>query len=536
MTTAGDGRDTGRVGDAAAPARAGEDAPVAGADDRRLDEPLVIDPRDPLGLGGLDPVVEGADEGARDVVAGSTVRAGASARPAGDDVDDAGTPGADGEHADDGDPIDAADLAEVRDHDVPGGGVTEDDEAVADGAPPARGDGPAATDRAVLDEQPSATAAAGSAPVPGPVPEGADTPVTPDAAVPSAPAEDAPGRTSAGDAPTVDDATAADDAGAADDATGADEATGADSAVIGAEGAVTGDGAAADEVAAPPAGGAVPGGAPADAAPTSEPAPPTAVPAAARTTAPAAPAADAHRPERSAWGRLAHAMRPRTTTGQLLTAALCALLGFALVVQVRQTTDTQLGALRQDDLVRLLDETTSRSDELAQEAADLQREHDELLSGSDRQQAALDAARRNAATQGILTGRLPATGPGVEVLLTEAEPSIRAATMLHVLEELRNAGAEAIQLNDQRVTASSAFTGSAGAVVLDGVTLAPPYRWLVIGEPDTIATALEIPGGALASVRLDGGRGTVETRDRVDVTALRRLPDPVHATPVPDEG
>ncbi|QCB93590.1 DUF881 domain-containing protein [Cellulomonas shaoxiangyii] len=240
--------------------------------------------------------------------------------------------------------------------------------------------------------------------------------------------------------------------------------------------------------------------------------------------------------ERPAWTRLAHAMRPRTTTGQLLTAALCALLGFALVVQVRQTTDTHLGALRQDDLVRLLDETTTRSDELTREAADLQRERDELLSGSDRQQAALDAARRNAATQGILTGRLPATGPGVEITLTEAEPSIRAGTMLHVLEELRNAGAEAIQLNDQRVTASSAFTGSAGAVVLDGVTLSTPYRWRVIGEPDTIATALEIPGGAIATVRADGGRGTVETMDRVDVTAVRRLPDPVHATPVPDEG
>ncbi|MFC8192455.1 DUF881 domain-containing protein [Cellulomonas sp. NPDC057328] len=240
--------------------------------------------------------------------------------------------------------------------------------------------------------------------------------------------------------------------------------------------------------------------------------------------------------ERSAWARLAHAMRPRTTTGQLLTAALCALLGFALVVQVRQTTDTQLGSLRQDDLVRLLDETTTRADELAQEAADLQREHDELLSGSDRQQAALDAARRNAATQGILTGRLPATGPGVRVTLTETSPSIRAATMLHVLEELRNAGAEAIQVNDRRVTASSAFTGAPGEIVLDGVTLSPPYRWLVIGEPDTIATALEIPGGAVAKVRTDGGRGTVETLERVDVTALRELPEPVHATPVPDGG
>ncbi|MCC2333265.1 DUF881 domain-containing protein [Cellulomonas wangsupingiae] len=257
------------------------------------------------------------------------------------------------------------------------------------------------------------------------------------------------------------------------------------------------------------------------------------VPEAADT--PEGPAATVVRPPRSGWARLGHAMRPRSTQGQLITAGLCALLGFALVVQVRQTTETQLGALRQNDLVRLLDETTTRTDELEQEALDLQRERDELLSGSDRQQAALDAARRTAAMQGILTGRLPATGPGVRITLTEPDGEIRPATLLHVLEELRNAGAEAMELNGRRITASSSFTGTRGAVVLDGAPVVSPFRWTVIGDPDTIAPALEIPGGALVRVRADGGRGTVEKSDRVDVTAVRSPQEPVHATPVADE-
>jgi len=262
---------------------------------------------------------------------------------------------------------------------------------------------------------------------------------------------------------------------------------------------------------------------------------PTPVPAGAAVDDTPGGAAGA-RPPRSGWARLGHAMRPRTTQGQLITAGLCALLGFALVVQVRQTTDTQLGALRQNDLVRLLDETTTRTDELEQESRDLQRERDELLSGSDRQQAALDAARRTAAMQGILTGRLPATGPGVRVTLTEPDGGIRPTTLLHVLEELRNAGAEAMELNGQRITASTAITGVRGAIEVDGTVITSPFRWTVIGDPDTIAPALEIPGGALARVRSDGGRGTVEKADRVDVEAVRELPDPVYATPDTDEG
>src|SRR5690606_18391203 len=123
--------------------------------------------------------------------------------------------------------------------------------------------------------------------------------------------------------------------------------------------------------------------------------------------------------EPSGWRPLARALRPRATRAQLLAGVLCALLGFALVVQLRQTNDADLAGLRQTDLVRILDETTPRGDALAREANDLQRERDELVSGSDRRQAALDALERAAATQGILTGRLPAQGPGIVVTLTE---------------------------------------------------------------------------------------------------------------------
>ena len=238
----------------------------------------------------------------------------------------------------------------------------------------------------------------------------------------------------------------------------------------------------------------------------------------------------------SGWAVLGRALRPRATRAQLVAAVLCALLGFALVAQVRQSGDPDLGGMRQDDLVRILDETTNRSDALSRESADLARERDDLLSGSDRRQAALDALRRSAETQGILTGRLPAEGPGVVVTLSDPDASIRPVTMLNMLEELRNAGAEAIQLNDQRVTASSAFTGTGGAVLLDGVELVPPYRWLAIGDPDIIAPALQIPGGAMAQVRNNGGKGTVDREDLVQVDAVRVVPDPVYATPVPPQG
>jgi len=237
--------------------------------------------------------------------------------------------------------------------------------------------------------------------------------------------------------------------------------------------------------------------------------------------------------EPSGWGQLRRALAPRATKAQLLAAFLCALLGFAVVVQVRQTNIEGLSVLRQSDLVRILDETTQRATQLERESAALEQTRQELLTGSDQQQAALDAARQAATTVGILSGRLPAVGPGIELTITEPTGSVPALTLFNVLEELRNAGAEAVQLGDLRLVASSHFVDTADGVEVDGVTISPPYRWIAIGDPLTMGPALEIPGGAMAAVRNAGGRGSSVARDRVEVSATREIPSPEFATPAP---
>lgn len=238
---------------------------------------------------------------------------------------------------------------------------------------------------------------------------------------------------------------------------------------------------------------------------------------------PAAPA--------TAWRALARGLRPTVSRGQVLAALLCALLGFALVVQVRQTRVEGLSSLRQSDLVRILDESTQRSEQLQREATTLEQTRRDLLSGSDRQQAALEAATQRAATQGILSGRLPAHGPGIEITLTEQSGPIPAMDLLNVLEELRNAGAEAVQLGDLRLTASSYFADSNDGVVVDGVTIGAPYHWVAIGDPETMAPALDIAGGAMATIRHDGGRGTISRHADVEITAVRAITAPLYATP-----
>lgn len=269
--------------------------------------------------------------------------------------------------------------------------------------------------------------------------------------------------------------------------------------------------------------------------------PTDAIPLVSGGTAAPPTAEDDTRPEASAplasgWRALARGLRPRASRGQILAGVLCALLGFAVVAQVRQTRVEGLSNLRQSDLVRILDDSTQRYEQLQREAATLEQTRQQLLSGSDKQKAALQAATQRAATQGILSGRLPAHGTGIEITLVQQSGRIPAMDMLNILEELRNAGAEAVQINNQRLTASSYFTDSSSGVVVDGVPIQAPYTWIAIGDPDTMAPALEIPGGAMATVRHDGGRDTIARKADVQVTAVKQISAPQYATPLSGDG
>jgi len=144
---------------------------------------------------------------------------------------------------------------------------------------------------------------------------------------------------------------------------------------------------------------------------------------------------------------------------------------------------------------------------------------------------ALAEAERQAEALGILTGTVPATGPGVSIVIRDPDGRIPPEVMLDAIQELRNAGAEAFQVGAVRIGVDSAFTGSGGAITVDGVPLIAPYTVTAIGDPPTLAAALAIPGGVFDTVRRAGGTMDVTQSDSVLVDSLRPSKTPLYARP-----
>jgi uncharacterized protein YlxW (UPF0749 family) len=231
---------------------------------------------------------------------------------------------------------------------------------------------------------------------------------------------------------------------------------------------------------------------------------------------------------------LRRALALRATPRQAVVGLLFAALGFAGVAAA-QGADAGglLETAREDEVVRVLDDLAERQARLQVEQRALEGARDRLLSGSEEQRLA--AARARADALGILAGTVPAVGTGLRIRIGDPDGLIDPGILLDTVQELRDAGAEALQLGPVRVVASTWFApGPDGlGVNVSGVALAPPYELAVIGDPDTMATALEIPGGVSDSVRTAGGTITVTPDTEVLITALQPATPPQYARPAP---
>jgi uncharacterized protein YlxW (UPF0749 family) len=120
----------------------------------------------------------------------------------------------------------------------------------------------------------------------------------------------------------------------------------------------------------------------------------------------------------------------------------------------------------------------------------------------------------------VVNGLDGARGAGVRVVL---DANLETYWLQDLLNELRNAGADGITLNNRRILANSAVGGSARQLSLDGEPLARPYVVEAVGDQETLATALGRPGGLILQLKAQYG---------ASAAAVTRQPD-LHLSPHP---
>ena len=226
-------------------------------------------------------------------------------------------------------------------------------------------------------------------------------------------------------------------------------------------------------------------------------------------------------------------------TGPVFVLVVTGLVGFLLVSQFRGTQrfSQRLAAENEGDLARILAGLNDEADSLRDEISTLTLQMRELETSTRDDAAAAQSAAEQLRALEVLAGTVPVTGPGITLTVVDPEGSVKYETLVDIVQELRDAGAEAVAVNDRRVGVSTAFAESGGKVVMDGTALAATYRVTAIGQPTTLEGGLKIPGGvldtlaALRDVRVDLQQSTSLNLPALAKPPAFRVARPVSSSP-----
>jgi uncharacterized protein YlxW (UPF0749 family) len=154
---------------------------------------------------------------------------------------------------------------------------------------------------------------------------------------------------------------------------------------------------------------------------------------------------------------------------------------------------------------------------LRQEVADLEAQLSNYRTATN--QSRLQAMSDDLNRLKILNGVVQVSGPGVQVTL---DGPATVLDLQDLLNELRNAGAEALALNDRRIIASSVILPMPdSSIEVDSNITRRPYVFAAIGDAATLETALLRPGGLLAvfSNSREGIKVNIQKRENLSVPA-----------------
>ena len=238
--------------------------------------------------------------------------------------------------------------------------------------------------------------------------------------------------------------------------------------------------------------------------------------------------------QRTAAARLWRSLA-RPGRGQVIAAVILFVVGLGGAMQIRITnTDDAYTNARREDLIQILDGLGSESRRLESEIADLQQTKTTLQGGADSRRVAEEESKRRLSELSILAGTVGAEGPGIRMRITDPGQKVTANVLVDAVQEMRDAGAEVIELNDSvRVVASTWFSSEGTTLVADDHRLSRPITMEVIGDPHSLEEAARFRGGLVSEIsgpRI-GGSVSIERLTQVEIASLHTPTENQYARP-----
>ena len=193
----------------------------------------------------------------------------------------------------------------------------------------------------------------------------------------------------------------------------------------------------------------------------------------------------------------------------IILAIMCFLLTIAVYVQIKTVNNNGATVGLSQTESELKTQVLKIKEKYEAEYASLQRAEKELekeREGATSNNSELADLENQIKQANLILGNTDVTGEGVIVTLSDGkgDPTsldqsnylVHAENILQVVNEMKNAGAEAISINGERIVGTSAISCDGNVIVVNGKKINSPIQISAIGLQELLAT-LNRPGSTL---------------------------------------
>ena len=228
---------------------------------------------------------------------------------------------------------------------------------------------------------------------------------------------------------------------------------------------------------------------------------------------------------------------PQKQRKQFVILLVCIVTGFIvgysynLAKDNRQENNSNLSYQSSNTYQEELIDQQERNKQLQDELAALEsqiREYEQQFSNAD---VTYDEQLKEANQIRLLLGDLESHGEGIRIQLNDgnydgvSNPNnyvVHESHIFSLLQELKIAGAEAIAINGQRLKPNSYISCNGPVITVDGQQYPAPFVVEAVGNPNTLLTALEIPGGMVDQLLMDNVVVELSEDDDISMLAVQK--------------
>lgn len=182
-----------------------------------------------------------------------------------------------------------------------------------------------------------------------------------------------------------------------------------------------------------------------------------------------------------------------------------------------------------------------QANELHLEIKGLHREIDDLTtklrryeSSGQRNKSVVDTLKYELDESRLIYGTTTVNGPGIKLTINDRHSKqvdnidlmfniTHNTDLLYIVNDLKNAGAEAISINDKRIIGNTSITCEGPIIMINGEYIVPPFEILAIGDPDALEFALNLPESHYKDLELRKLHLLIEKKKKMSINPVDNI-------------